>query len=601
MHQALVEQIPEVPGLGGWPLLTDFGSAQSFSTMSPRQTPLSPEEQIQTKGWTREYAAPEVVSCGGQWQSIRSDMYSWAQTIHAVSHDRRLPSGLHELCEACLSKDPKDRPSSFSEMADTLKAMCPASLPWGHALWEQQQAYFESSAHARKHAAVVGKQGLEVLLAQRQRFSADRRAESDSLCLLGLQFFRIGDPTEAVVLHQVAVKVNPESAIDPHVLANLGKLSGCLGKISKQRDLSERAARIWKFVDMYGQKGSPQAAKSMLILGTAYGDLGDYAKSKDLVERAVAILEACHGREHHDVADALATLAWVHGVLGQFAEEKDLLEEAVKIEEGHYGEDHHEVATTLTDLGAAYGELGEHATGKHLCERALRIKEAYYGKDHPEVAQTLTKLGASHGGLGDYGAMRDMLERALQIFEARYENIEERDEVAMALTSLGKAYFHLRDRHKTRDLWERALKISEAHYGNNMDHPKVAGSLHNLGLIYGHLGDHAKARHLLERALKGFQGPSLAKDHAAVTDTLVNLGDSYGALGDWAKPRDVLERALKIQEAYYSKDQLEVARTLVRVGVSYEHFEEFGQTERLIGTVSEDLRGQLWQQGLLRP
>ena len=168
------------PSPGGWPLLTDFGSAQSFNAMLPEGTPLSSAEQIQTHGWTRAYAAPEVVSCGGAWQTIRSDMYSWAKTIHLISRHDKLPLGLQELCEACLCIDPESRPPSFANIADALEKMCPACLPWGQALWEQQQKYFASAAHAQQHTANVRKQGLQVLVSLRQRLSS--RSEDKGRC-----------------------------------------------------------------------------------------------------------------------------------------------------------------------------------------------------------------------------------------------------------------------------------------------------------------------------------------------------------------------------------------------------------------------------------
>ena len=102
------------PSLDGWPLLTDFGSAQAFSTMNPDQTSLSPDDKIRTHGWTEAYAAPEVISCRGQWQTIRSDMFSWAKTIQAVSqHPPDLPPILQNLCDACLSADPEGATSQF--------------------------------------------------------------------------------------------------------------------------------------------------------------------------------------------------------------------------------------------------------------------------------------------------------------------------------------------------------------------------------------------------------------------------------------------------------------------------------------------------------
>ena len=97
------------PGPDGWPLLTDFGSAQAFSTMHPGRRPLGANEKIRAHGWTRGFEAPEVFGCGGKWRTMRSDMYSWARTIIAISRCRQLPADLDALCKACLASDPAER------------------------------------------------------------------------------------------------------------------------------------------------------------------------------------------------------------------------------------------------------------------------------------------------------------------------------------------------------------------------------------------------------------------------------------------------------------------------------------------------------------
>ena len=224
--------------LGGWPLLTDFGSAQAFSTMLPEQQPLRIGERIQTHGWTRAYAAPEVISCGGAWQTIRSDMYSWAKTIHIVSQHEKLPLGLEELCKACLSTAPESRPPSFASIADALEKLCPACFPWGQALWEQQQKSFASAAHSQQHTANVRKQGLQVLVSRRQHLSVDSKTEAGSLSILATQLLRVGTPSEAVSLYQEAAIIHPERAVSHVELNNLGNAYGDLGDHAKMRIFS---------------------------------------------------------------------------------------------------------------------------------------------------------------------------------------------------------------------------------------------------------------------------------------------------------------------------------------------------------------------------
>ena len=556
-----------LPGLDGWPLLTDFGSAQAFSTMHPNKASLGVSDKIRTGGWTEAYAAPEVIVEGGKWQTIRSDMFSWAQTIRAVSkHPGNLPPNLHKLCEGCVNADPELRPASFAEIADTIEWANPACLRWGRMLWEQQQAYFESATHAQKLSNSLCRQGLRILVDQRQKISEDRLAEADAVELLANQYSRIGHAIDAKELLQKALKVDPRRAASVSILGNLGNAYGDLGDAATQRDLLERALKIQ---EAYFGEDHKEVAIILANLGNAYGDLGDAAKRRDLLERALKIQEAYFGENHKEVASTLANLGNAYGSLGDAAKRRDLLERALKIKEAYFGENHKEVASTLANLGNAYGSLGDAAKQRDLLERALKIKEAYFGEDHKKLASTLANLGNAYGSLGDAARQRDLLERALKIKEAYFG--EDHKEVASTLASLGNAYGSLGDAAKQRDLLERALKMEEAYFGEN--HKEVASTLASLGNAYGSLGDAARQRDLLERALK-IKEAYFGEDHKEVASTLANLGNAYGSLGDAAKQRDLLERALKIREAYFGEEQFEVAKTLHNLGIDARHIME---------------------------
>ena len=555
------------PGLDGWPLLTDFGSAQAFSTMHPNGKSLVASDKIRTGGWTRGYAAPEVIRDDGKWQTIRSDMFSWARTIRAVSKwPGKLPPNLHKLCEACMNADPELRPASFAEIADTIESANPACFRWGRMLWQQQQAYFESATHAQKLSSSLCKQGLEILASQRQQISEDHLAEADAVELLAQQYHRIGSASDAVKLFQEALQVDPCRATSLTTLMNLGNAYGALGYAAKNRDLLERALKI---LEAYFGEDHKDVAITLHSLGNAYGHLGNAAKKRDLLERALKIEEAYFGEDHKEVAITLHNLGNAYGDLGDAAKKRDLLERALKIKGAYFGEDHKEVAITLHNLGNAYGDLGNAAKQRDLLERALKIEEAYFGEDHKEVAIALTSLGNAYGDLGNAAKQRDLLERALKIKEAYLG--EDHKEVAVTLMNLGNAYGSLGDAAKQRDLLERALKIEEAYFGE--DHKEVAITLTNLGNAYGSLGDAAKKRDLLDRALK-IKEAYFGEDHKEVAITLHNLGNAYENLGDAAKQRDLLERVLKILKAYFGEDHKEVAITLSILGMRARHIME---------------------------
>jgi tetratricopeptide (TPR) repeat protein len=138
-------------------------------------------------------------------------------------------------------------------------------------------------------------------------------------------------------------------------------------------------------------------ARTLIGLGSAYGDLRDAGKMKALLERALPIMEAHYGAGDVQVANTLVYLGNAYGKLGSAEQQKALLERALVIQEVHYGADDAEVARTLTNLGNAYGDLGCAEKKKALLQRALRIKEVHYGADHVQVATTKYGLAVVTG------------------------------------------------------------------------------------------------------------------------------------------------------------------------------------------------------------
>ena len=156
-HNCKIESVVE--GLSGWPLLTDFGSAQSFHSMKLKGKPVKSDEEIETYGFTPAYAAPEVTHCHGKMQTMRSDMYSYAKTIQRISWGA-LPNVLQDICAKCLQEDPKQRPDSFTVIAAALEETCPTCISWGEKLWHQQQCEFPAPALVHKHTEDNAQAGL---------------------------------------------------------------------------------------------------------------------------------------------------------------------------------------------------------------------------------------------------------------------------------------------------------------------------------------------------------------------------------------------------------------------------------------------------------
>ena len=259
-----------VEGLNGWPMLTDFGSAQCFHSMSAESKPVENDMQIETPGFTPGFAAPEVRQCGGKRQTMRSDMYSFAKTIEKISKGP-LPEVLEEVCKQCLHEDPTERPKDFLAIASALEESCPTCFLWGAQLWRQQQSQFSSAALAHQHRRAVERQGLEVLRSQRMdrlgHLIKGRKTKQaiEPCILLGQQLCDMGNPAEACCRYREALLLNPCWAVNPLVLINLGKAEGVLGNASRKKKLLERALKIEE--GFFGQD-HPNLAVAL----TSFGD-----------------------------------------------------------------------------------------------------------------------------------------------------------------------------------------------------------------------------------------------------------------------------------------------------------------------------------------
>ena len=519
----------EFADLSGWPLLSDFGSAQCFHSMLLEAGPIKSDDKIEAHGWTQAYAAPEVKECNGKWQTMRSDMYSYAKTLVEINQYAQFPESLQRVVNACLQDDPQKRPASFAVIASVLEENSPCCLKWGRQLWERQQTSFSSPALAHKQSTAMQEQGLQVLVAQRtnrlRQLTEGRKTKQviNPYLALARQHEYLGSPTQASELCRKVLVLDPYWVVDPAFLTNLGNAEGDLGNAARMKELLERALKTREA--FFGQSDA-ETAFILGSLGNAEGYLGNASRQKKFLERALKIEKDLYGQDHPSVARTLGNLGNAEGQLGNTAKKKELLDRALKILEGLHGQDHPGVAKVLANLGNAEGFLGNAARMKRLLERALKINQAFYGQNHPEAAKTLTNLGNAEGVLGNATRRKELAEHSLKILEGCY--LEDHPNIAIALGCLANAEGSLGNAGRMKELLERALKIKEGFYGQS--HPEVAKALMNLGNAEGDLGNAARMKGLLERALKIQEG-FLGQDHPEVANTLGNLGVAGRRLG----------------------------------------------------------------------
>ena len=238
------------------------------------------------------------------------------------------------------------------------------------------------------------------------------------------------------------------------------------GHAAKQRDLQERALVL--FETALGPE-SPEVARTLLRLATAEGQLGAEERQKELLERARRLFETAPngGPESVAVARTLVGLGEVHR-----AKRQELLERAFRIFEANSEKEEEETEETCTELAGSLVSLATyfltleeiasaeeiHAESKNACTRrarsllvrALRVYERNFGPDSVEVAETLGLVARTYRELGDAVKMRGLLERALRIQETTFGPVSL--EVGETLLSLAKAHKRLGNVEKQKEV-----------------------------------------------------------------------------------------------------------------------------------------------------
>merc|ERR1712110_380634 len=74
----------------------------------------------------------------------------------------------------------------------------------------------------------------------------------------------------------------------------------------------------------------PEDGLALSHVGSAYMDIGDYETMKDLCQKALDILEANHGPDNPQTAEARANMAIAKGALGDAQGKKEELERSLR-------------------------------------------------------------------------------------------------------------------------------------------------------------------------------------------------------------------------------------------------------------------------------
>lgn len=125
---------------------------------------------------------------------------------------------------------------------------------------------------------------------------------------------------------------------------------------------------------------------------------GDVAGGIHLAERALALRATGLGAAHPDVGRDLKVLGSLYHLAGRVIDADESYRQALAIVEACYGPDHVEVATICADLAALRSDRGDYDIAEALSRRSLRILQSVLGPEDTEVGRTMLNLAAALAG-----------------------------------------------------------------------------------------------------------------------------------------------------------------------------------------------------------
>jgi CHAT domain-containing protein/tetratricopeptide (TPR) repeat protein len=321
------------------------------------------------------------------------------------------------------------------------------------------------------------------------------------------------------------------------------------------RDAADEAIRLKERA--YGKEHA-EVARALALASTIYNMAGNTERADSLARRSVEIYGRTEGEESLPYARALQLLSTVKLEEAAYAEARSLNERSIAIRERLQGPGHADVAAGLNALGVLLRRMGEYEDAREAHERALQIRERALPPDHPDLAWSLNNYANTLYDLGEIAATKPLHERALDI---RMRSLgPDHPDVAFTYNNLANTLHALGDYSGARAMLESSLAIRQKRMGP--DHIDVAQSLNNLAYLLHDAGEYQEARALYERSLairERARGPR----HPDVTTTLDRLSAVLADIGDLEGARRGFERSLSINRAAFGEDHIEVAEPMV--------------------------------------
>lgn len=357
-------------------------------------------------------------------------------------------------------------------------------------------------------------------------------------------------------------------------------------------------------------------------MGVYYYEIGAFQSAEELLRRALEIKNGSV-TETLDLATYQIPFAWVLLEAGQLEEAERLCEQVVKANVASSSKGRSLTVKALTMMAQIYDSRGNFCEGEKLHNRALDLM----GRNNPEDpivfasvlnnlalilirthrsdnAETLlrTSLRALEEKLGSDSptfatvvgnfaycrhqqAVESESPAAWQEAESLYRRALEIDStvygdahpiVARDANNLGFLFLDTGKFDEAEPLLRSALKIQES--ARQKNDPSIAATLNNWGRVLNARRRYDEAKHVFERALS-INYSCFGKTHEYAKN-LVNLCTSEAGLGNVSAAEKCLTEALAIDEVVFGRDNLEVGRDLMHLGMFYLENNRYNDAEK---------------------
>jgi eukaryotic-like serine/threonine-protein kinase len=385
------------------------------------------------------------------------------------------------------------------------------------------------------------------------------------------------DATLADMLDVAGPRAENELNDQPAVKAEMLRTIGVAYTIQPRFDLAEHYLRAALNTDLklYGSEHQ-ETAKTLHLLGVAFGNKGDYKGAEQFQRQALAIYSKQPKDENLDArsfAETLSTLGLLAmRIDGKYEEAESLLLEAVSLAPRLKGKDRALVAHALNFLAALYSDRGDYQQAETVARRALDEFQRMGGSERSEVADTEINLGSILRTRGQYAEAEPFLQDGLSVFRQLLG--EEHPSVAYAWVHLGQLHYLEGKFADAEEEARKAVRIYEAKLSKG--HGATSSAYTLLGFVLNKTGRSAEAEPKLREALQ-IRNRILPKGHYYIAITQGALGECLITEKRYAEAEPLLLESyatLKTVQGERSPLTMDAARRLVTLYQSWDKPEQ---------------------------